>query len=107
MAKMVSMKRDAADRMNSEVSIVHEDEYGYGLRLHLDNAELEKLGFGTEMPEVGSKRTMRAIVEVVSTSKHEGADGIERSLSLQITDMGIDEDRPDLDAMAGRMYQNT
>lgn len=63
--------------------------YPYGLCLRLDNDVLEKLGL-TSMPAVGSKVMIEAVCEVNSVSQHDSKDGGKnKSLSLQITDMGV------------------
>lgn len=70
-------------------------KYPYGLCLHLDDDALEKLGI-TEMPKVGDKLMLTAMVEVVGTSTNERQGGDEEScVDLQITDLAVgDEDEP-------------
>lgn len=63
--------------------------YPYGLQLNLDDEALEKLGI-TQVPAVGTKMTLTAVVEVCSTSAYATQEGeSEASVSLQITDMEL------------------
>lgn len=92
MAKLVNMK-GAGDRA-LEVSATEspEDEYPWGLRIHLEDEQLERLGMDM-MPDPGTKRMMMAKVEIVSTDVHNRDGEKHRSISLQITDMKLsDED---------------
>lgn len=65
------------------------EEYPYGLRLHLCEEDLKKLGI-KDMPAVGSKMKLVAMVEVcdinISESKLYGEN---RGMGLQITDMEL------------------
>lgn len=65
--------------------------YPYGLRIHLEAKDLEKIGMsGT--PEVGVKYMMMAEVEVVSVAiDTEKGDSKEFNTSLQITEMELKE----------------
>jgi hypothetical protein len=96
--ELKSMKMDAAEaKAATELSVSDRPEYPWGLRLNLSNEALEKLGF-KNLPEVGTKMTLVANVEVCSVSAHESKGGDKhRSMDLQITDMGlaVDEGKPD------------
>jgi len=64
-------------------------EYPWGLKLSLDEEALKKLALG-EMPAVGTKLKIEANVEVCDVSQYESKEGgVRRSLSLQITDLGL------------------
>lgn len=64
-------------------------KYPYGLSLSLDNISLTKLGIG--LPEIGASLTLSAKVTVTNVSTHQEQDGdMERSCSMQITDMQLD-----------------
>lgn len=64
--------------------------YPWGLSVSLDNASLEKLGLSDDMPEVGEKLQLTAVVEVTSCSMNETKDGGKNySCALQITKMGL------------------
>ncbi len=69
--------------------------YPYGLRVHLDDDSLKKLGLD-KLPKVGSSKYLGARVEIVSVSESESRNGDggnkHRSVELQITDMGLDSD---------------
>ncbi len=62
--------------------------YPYGLCIRLDEAGLKKLGV-KELPKVGSKMTLKAIVEVQSVGSYESQQSESRNMELQITDMEI------------------
>jgi hypothetical protein len=63
-------------------------EYPYGLRIRLEDAQLDKLSI-VALPKVGTRLTITADVEVCSVSAYESNTGSEqRSLELQITDLG-------------------
>lgn len=85
--KMVSMKmsKKEAEKM-SKPSKMDAPEYPYGLCLHLEKEEIEKLGLGT--PKAGSKLMFHAMVEVKSVTVSDRADDKGyKSMELQITDM--------------------
>ena len=83
--KMVSMSNEK-EKEESELS---EMKYPYGLRICLDQKSLEKLGL-KELPKVGSKMMIQAMVEVSSASQYESLEnGKNKSLDLQITELGI------------------
>ncbi len=91
--KMVSMKRSAADKKkdageNSPMTSIAPD-YPYGLVIHLDKDEMDKLKM--PMPKPGDTMTIEATVKCTACrmSAVEGADE-ENSCDLQITDMAIE-----------------
>lgn len=91
MPKMVNMK-GTGDAPGMAVAEGPEDEYPWGLRIHIEDEQLEKLGIDM-MPDPGAKRMMMARVEIVSTDVHNRDGEKHRSMSLQITDMKLgDED---------------
>ena len=63
-------------------------QYPYGLRLHLDEETLKKLAL-EKLPEIGGKLMLQARVEVCEVSEHKSVYGMNRSLGLQITDLGL------------------
>lgn len=93
--KLKSMKLSKSDRESASKqaeSMIERPAYPYGLCLRLDNEALEKLEIG-ELPEVGSKMTVLATVEVSATSQHDVAGGSpNKTLELQITDMALGAD---------------
>ena len=62
--------------------------YPCGTTLYLDDDTLLKLGI-SELPPVGTKFTLTAIVEVTGNNARENQEGRESSLDLQITDMEL------------------
>lgn len=63
--------------------------YPYGLKITLDQEQLEKLGI-TDLPSVGDYATISAKCEVCHVSENQYEDGqTSKSLSLQITDLAV------------------
>lgn len=91
--KLVSMKRTPEDKrkgMGEPCAIeATAPDYPWGLCIHLDGDELDKLGI-KQLPAVGTEIPVTVKVKVtrVSQSAVEGSDE-QRSVDLQITDMGI------------------
>jgi hypothetical protein len=65
--------------------------YPYGLRITLEDKAIEKLGLSS-LPKVGSTLTLSAKVEVTAASVREGENGKQRDLTLQITDLAIEDE---------------
>lgn len=102
---LVSLKRTAADKEEEmkEVSMMEQEDYSYGLCLHLDSEELEKLGI-TNMPKVGSSVMIKAKCLVKSTKQEsENGEAMENSMRLQVTDMEIGESMEDRNTNAATM----
>lgn len=93
---MVSMKRTAADmrgdRMGSSPIDATAPDYPYGLCIHMDKDELDKLGI-TDLPKIGTVMTLECKVQVtrVAQSVVAGADE-DTSVDFQITDIGLETD---------------
>jgi hypothetical protein len=113
--KMVSMARSSdeikeqMDKMTSAPQMPEGPQYSYGLCITLCDDELKKLGIDKEdMPEIGDMIDLRAMAKVTSVHQSASADGDQRRIELQITDLGVeDEDReysPD-DRAKGRYGQ--
>lgn len=92
---VVSMQLEEKERKEmAEPSLVgNMPKYPHGLRINLGPEELEKLGMGQKVPEVGKVKSMVAKVEVVAV-RNDRKEGDENSLSvsLQITDMGFGDE---------------
>lgn len=90
--KMKSMKRSAADRRKGMGEVAAPTsiapDYPYGLVMHLDSDEMDKLGL--KMPKPGDVLMIEAKVKCTACrmSAVEGADE-ENNCDLQITDMMI------------------
>ncbi len=96
MPNLVSMKLSETqkDRAGSSViSGVGEDEFPFGLRLHLDDEAIKKLSLGTL--EVGDKMSLFAEVKVTEVSEREDEEGKRRHVDLQITDMSLHDGKVD------------
>lgn len=103
--KLVSMKMSRSEREEkykpSEVSM-DAPVYPYGLEVRLDNDALEKLGI--ELPEVGTEMLLIAKVKVTGASSNESENGKNRSVSLQITDMCLEDDAKAAKDYATKLY---
>ena len=93
MAKLISMKRSEKDKREDAGEAAPMEaiapDYPWGLCLHLDKDELDKLGI-TELPEVGTNMSLEAKITVtrVSQSASSGPEAEEyTSIDLQVTDM--------------------
>lgn len=64
-------------------------KYPYGLCINLDEQQLDALGL-KDSPKVGGTVTIQAKAEITSVSENQTQDGTRRSLSIQITDLGLE-----------------
>lgn len=91
--KLVNMKISKAEQeKRSEPSTIATERpmYPWGLNLNLDNDTLEKLGIDG-LPKVGESYAIIATASVSSVSSSESEGGAHRSLSLQITDLCLED----------------
>lgn len=65
-------------------------KYPYGLSINLCDEVLEALGI-KNIPGVGQLLKMECVVEVCSVSQYENKEGSDVSLSLQITEMALEQ----------------
>lgn len=93
--KLVNMKQDGSS-MPKDLA-PRDDVYPYGLCLCLNDDVIKKLGL-KEMPKVGTKMKLEAMVEVVRTFESESKDGENYSMDLQITDMGLSPSKKEVNA---------
>lgn len=93
--KNMKMTSDERSEMKSSIP-VDAPNYPYGLCLHLEDAAIEKLGLPA-LPAAEQTMMLHARVKVERVSSSETAEGKNRSLSLQITDMALvaDEEKKD------------
>ena len=87
--KLVSLKN--ADQAETLASYPVE-QYGYGLRLYLNDDQCEALGI-TKALRAGTTIKLQAQAVVVSSTESledDGDAGPDVSLSIQITDMGVE-----------------
>lgn len=85
----VDMKVSASERKGAERIASSEEEYPWGLRLHLDDPSLKKLNMES-LPAVGDEFMViaKAKVNSISENESEGEDK-SRHLSLQIVEMDL------------------
>lgn len=91
--KLTSMKITAAEQKAREAEyskpMPEQDRYPYGLSISLENDAIEKLDLD-ELPAIGAKLELAATVEVTGASSHSTTGGGKRrSVSLQITALGL------------------
>lgn len=67
------------------------DEYPWGLKLRLENAEIEKLGI-TELPAVGSEYQICAVGRVESVSQAYRDSEESTCIEIQITSLSLAND---------------
>jgi hypothetical protein len=84
-----SMKLTPSEAKEGSTPIADAPEFPFGLTLHLDDTVLEKLGLLDAMPEMGDQFVVLARAKVDSVSSHDSQGGERRSVTLQITDMGL------------------
>lgn len=90
MAKLVDMKRSKAERKEiGKPSSTEDDAYPYGLTIHLDHAQLEKLGVAT-LPKAGDKLHLQSEAHVRSVeSRHDAGGKKNNSMSIQLRKMAL------------------
>lgn len=85
MAKMVDMKRTAAEKKARDKEFDHKiggEDYPYGLGVSLGHDELTKLGIHT-LPKVGSKLALHAHAHVKS-AREESRDGGRKTRHVEL-----------------------
>ena len=102
----VDMKQSAADQKETMgvVGPSKREEYPYGLRIRLGEAEMKKLGMD-DLPEVGDEIELDAKVKVVSTNASASESSKNRSVELQITHMELGgEEEESAEDKAKKLY---
>jgi hypothetical protein len=93
MAKMIDMKRTAAEKKARDKEFDHKiggEDYPYGLGVSLGHDELTKLGIHT-LPTVGSKIMLHAHAHVKSASESSRDGGRkERRVELELRHMNVE-----------------
>lgn len=90
-AKLVSVKLTTAEQKDAvEPSSADRPRYPWGLSISLDTDTLDKLGMKT-LPDVGEAYMLVARVDVTGVSSNESEGGKARSVSLQITDLCLED----------------
>jgi hypothetical protein len=88
-----SMKMSPAEKKKTDGPQVQskEDSYPYGLCLNLESEAIKKLGL-SKLPKVGTILMVTAKAKVLGTALHESGDEKRKSISMQITDLSLDND---------------
>jgi hypothetical protein len=88
---MADMKMSKSETIAySEVAQKEDDgpQYPYGLCIHLEKDQLEKLGI-TELPEVGALMMLHANAYVKTVSQYNTQEGTDQRVELQITELEV------------------
>jgi hypothetical protein len=102
--KLIDMALTGKDREAMKPGLAEsEPAYPWGLRLTLSNEALAKLGLNP-LPNVDDAFMLHAQVEVVGVQQNEGADGVNRSIDLQITACLLERMPAEEAAGAAEMY---
>lgn len=103
---MMDMGYSEIELKNIAVPQAPMKEYPCGLRLHLGQAELDKLGI-SEVPNVGEKLKLNAVVEVVEVgSDPEKGDEKKYRVALQIQEMELGQDKEQKEkSVVNAMYE--
>jgi len=105
-SKLTNMKVDKAAREKAYAPSMVEDgpAYPWVLNISLDDEALEKLKLEA-LPEAGESMMLVAKVKVTNVSSTDSSEGGKRrSVSLQITDMCLEDAGEKVEA-AGKLYQ--
>lgn len=88
--KNMKLPPPAAEKATCDPCVMYpREDYPWGLKLHLESESLDALGVA-ELPEVDTIVTIQAKAKVVSVNTSASANAkAHRSVSLQITDLGI------------------
>lgn len=102
--KMTSMEKSQESMQSCQPVSCESDKYPYGIRIHLDDECVKKLGI-KELPKVGDKMMIQAIAYVCDASEHmvEGK-GTRKSIGLQICEMGV-EAKSDKKSASEEIYE--
>lgn len=85
------MELTAKERKEERPTILADDEgpkFPHGLRIHLNEQVIQKLGL-KELPEPGAKKILLAKVTCEEVASREEVGGLDRSITIQITGMGL------------------
>jgi len=91
--QLVDMARTPAEKKAAEklYSIPSKGpDYPYGLTIRLEDSDLKKLGYD-ELPDVGDECYFYVVCKVTSVRSNATENGGDRSVELQITEMGEEE----------------
>jgi hypothetical protein len=88
---MADMKMSKSETISySEVEDKEDDgpQYPYGLCIHLEKDQLEKLGI-KDLPEVGAKMMLHANAYVKTVSQYNTQEVTDQRVELQITELEV------------------
>lgn len=87
---LIDLKRTPKEKKEDAQEAVpspdNQPDYSYGLCLHLEDDELQKLNI-TQLPRVGDEYEIKAVARVKSVSARDDDGGSESCMDLQITMM--------------------
>lgn len=91
---LTSMRVDPDTKKDDAISF-DENPFGFGLQLNIDDDRMKKLGFDKPLP-AGEEVVIVAHAKVESATESSDKDGEKVSMTLQITDMGVEPNRNNL-----------
>lgn len=82
---MIDMKQKPSSPVSMLGDVAEDGAYPYGLRIHLDNESLKRLGIGEgNLPQVGQRFAIKGLAEVTVVRKEDGQMEQGYCLDLQI-----------------------
>ncbi len=103
---MPDMRLTSEERKDFSTPRAHAPKYPYGLRITLDQEQIDKLNL-MKMPGVDDEFKFHGEVKVVavrSVENEEGEGGEKHSIELQITELYLKEDKEEKPSAAQVIY---
>ena len=100
--KMVDLKLDKKDKKGTAQPEIVENDYPYGARLNLDSPTLDKFE-GLDKLKDGDKVRVDGVATVVSVSHNESNGEVNRSISLQIEELALEQEGRDSEKLSDRL----
>lgn len=93
--KLVSTEIEKESPRNASVVVAPDStssgpEYEYGLRVSLSNDVIGRLGLDMRSLSVGQEIKLAGVGKIVGVSESEYSDGKERSVSIQLVEVGVE-----------------
>ena len=85
---LTDMKRSKKDRNPETVPSFDGDDYGYGLRIELDDTALKKLGV-KKLPSVGDEYIVAGVGVVENVNQSASTNSQHRSVAIQLQKIDI------------------
>lgn len=103
---MIDLKQKPQSPVTIMSDAAEDGAYPHGLCLNLDTETLRKLGIGGgNLPRVGQRFQLNAIVEVVEVSKGDGNTEADYGVELQVQQMELGNDQQRAHQQIAGVYQ--